>query len=194
MTKNEFIREIKIKTKNLTKAERKEIISYYNEMISERIEDGMSECDAIEAIGSVDELMSSYAPAKPVAEPRSPRLRAWHIVLIVIGSPLWICLLAAMLCVLLAFYIVIWAVVIAFYAVFAALAAAAAACFFAGFVVSIFTGSPALFFAYIGISCVLSGLGILWLMLSNIVAKGIAKLTGRSAKGMFRFFFKRRKG
>lgn len=190
MTKNEFIREIKIKTKNLTKAERKEIISYYNEMISERMEDGMSECDAIEAIGSVDELMSSYAPAKPVAEPRSPRLRAWHIVLIVIGSPLWICLLAAMLCVLLAFYIVIWAVVIAFYAVFAALAFSAFACVAAGFV-SLFTAGPVYFFAYMGAGFVLSGLALLWLMPCNLLAKAMAKLSGKVGKGIFRFFFKR---
>lgn len=191
MTKNEFIREIKIKTKHLTKAERREIISYYNEMISERMEDGMTEAEAIAAIGSVDELMSTYAPAKPESVRRSPRLRAWHIVLIVLGSPIWIVLLAAAFVILLSFYIVIWAVVIAFYAVFVSLAAASLACFVAGFI-SLVTAGPAFFFAYMGAGCVLGGLALLWLMLSNILAKAMAKLSGKTAKGIFRFFFKRR--
>lgn len=190
MTKNEFIREIKIKTKHLSKAERKEIISYYNEMISERMEDGMTEAEAIAALGSVDELLSANILAKPQPQTRSPRLRAWHIVLIVIGSPLWISLLAAMLVILLAFYIVIWAVVIAFYAVFASLAAVSLACFVSGFI-SLFTAGRAFFFAYVGAGCLLLGLTLLWLMLSNIVTRGIAKLTGKTVKGIFRLFFRR---
>lgn len=191
MTKNEFIREIKIKTKHLTKAERREIISYYNEMISERMEDGMSEAEAVAALGSVDELLSTYAPAKVNTAPRAPRLRAWHIVFIVLGSPIWIVLLAAMFVLLLAFYIVIWALVVACYAVFAALIVSAFACFAAAFV-SLFAGGPAYFFAYMGAAGILGGLALLWLMPCNLLAKAMGKLSGKVGKGVFRFFFKRK--
>lgn len=191
MTKNEFIREIKIKTKHLTKAERREIISYYNEMISERMEDGMTEAEAVAALGSVDELMSTYAPAKPAAERRAPRLRAWHVVFIVLGSPIWIVLLAALFVVLLAFYIVIWALVFACYAVFAALAISAFACVAAGFI-SLFAGGPAYFFAYLGAAGILGGLALMWLIPCNLLAKAMGKLSGKVGKGVFRFFFKRR--
>ncbi|MDO4420104.1 MAG: DUF1700 domain-containing protein [Ruminococcus sp.] len=111
MTKNEFTRELKSKINHLPKAERRRILTYYYEMISERMEDGMSESEAIDALGNLDELFSEYAPA--TKEPkRGVRLRGWHIVMLIVGSPLWILLVAAMLCIMIAFYIVIWALVI----------------------------------------------------------------------------------
>ncbi len=190
MNKNEFTRELKSKINHLPKAERRKILQYYYEMISERMDDGMTEAEAIDALGNLDELFAEYAPT--VKEPeKGVKLRAWHIIMLIVGSPLWISMVAALLCIILAFYIVIWAVVIVFYAVFAAFAVSAVACFIASFI-CLFTGSPALFFAYMGASCILSGLAILWFMLSTLVAKGITKLTGKSAKGIFRFFFKRR--
>lgn len=192
MNKKEFTRELKNKIKHLPKSERRQILSYYYEMISERMEDGMTEAEAIAALGSIDELVANYLPTKPVvAERRSPRLRAWHIVMLIVGSPLWICLLAAMFVILLAFYIVIWALVLVCYVVFAALAVSAFACFAASFI-SLFTNGPAYFFALMGAGCILGGLALLWLMPCNLLAKGMAKLTAKTSKGIFRFFFKRR--
>lgn len=191
MTKNEFIREIKLKTKHLTKFERKEIISYYNEMITERMEDGMSEQAAVAAIGSVDELLASYSPMKPVAKTaRYPRLRPWHIVLMVIGAPLWIPLLVAFLALVLALYIVIWAIVVCCYAVFVSLMASGLICFAAS-IVSIFSGVPAYAFACAGAGFVLAGLALMWLVPCNFLAKAMAKLSGKIGKGVFRIFFRR---
>ena len=190
MNKREFTRILKGKINHLPKSERRQILQYYYEMISERMEDGMTEAEAIEALGNIDELLSAYTPV-PKEASKGVRLRGWHIALIIIGSPLWICLAAALLCIMLAFYIVIWAVVIAFYAVFVSFAAVAVAAFFASFI-SLFTGAPSLFFAYMGVSCLFGGLAILWFMLSTLLAKGIAKLTAVTAKGIFRIFFKRR--
>ena len=190
MTKNEFTRELKSKINHLPKAERRRILTYYYEMISERMEDGMSESEAIDALGNLDELFSEYAPA-PKEPKRGVRLRGWHIVMLIVGSPLWILLVAAMLCIMLAFYIGIWALVVCFYAVFAALAASGFACLVASFWALISGGAP-YFFVVFGAGAFLSGLAIMWLIVCNLFAKAMAKVTGKTAKGIFRFFFKKR--
>ncbi len=190
MTKRQFIGELKAKTKHLTKAERRELISYYNEMISERMEDGMSEEEAVSALGSIDELLSSYIPQESKAPVRrTPRLRPWHIVLIVLGSPVWLSLLVAFLCVLLCFCIVIWTLVLVCYAVFVALAASSFACA----VMSFFTlgfGAGNFFFCWFA-ALVLMGFALLWLIVCNLFAKACAKLTKVTFKGIFKLFFKK---
>ena len=190
MTKRQFIGELKAKTKHLTKAERRELIAYYNEMISERLEDGMSEEEAVAALGSIDELLSSYVPQQYKApERRSRRLRPWHIVLIVLGSPVWFSLLMAFLCLLICYYIVIWSMVVFCYAVFAALAGSAVGCM----ALSFFTlgSGPANFFFCWCVALVLMGLAFLWLIVCNLFAKACAKLTKVTSKGVFRLFFKK---
>ena len=190
LTKNEFTRELKGRINHLPKAERRKILQYYYEMISERMEDGMTEAEAIDALGDLDELLSEYTPVSK--EPRRGiRLRAWHIIMLIIGSPIWLSLVVAMLCVMLAFYIVIWALVVVFYAVFAALAVCGFACTLAS-LVSLFTGGVPYFFMLIGAGAVLSGLAILWLIVCNLFAKAMAKVTAKTSKGIFRFFFKRK--
>lgn len=190
MTKNEFTRELKGRISHLPKSERRRILTYYYEMISERMEDGMSEAEAIAALGNLDELFSEYAPA-PKEPNRGVRLRGWHIVMLIVGSPLWISLVAALLCIMLAFYIVIWALVICFYAVFAALAACGFAFTMASFIV-LFTGGAPYFFMFFGAGAFLSGLAVMWFVVCNFFAKAMAKVTGKTAKGVFRFFFKKR--
>ncbi|MBR3988402.1 MAG: DUF1700 domain-containing protein [Clostridia bacterium] len=190
MTKNEFTKVLKSKINHLPKSERRKILQYYYEMISERMEDGMTEAEAIDALGNIDELLSEYSPA-PSEPRRGVRLRAWHIIMLIIGAPLWISLVAAMLCIMLAFYIIIWVLVICFYVVFAALAASGFALTMASFL-SFFYGGAPYFFLLFGAGAFLSGLAIMWLIVCNLFAKAMAKVTGKSAKGIFRFFFKRR--
>ncbi len=190
MTKNEFTRVLKSKINHLPKSERRKILQYYYEMISERMEDGMTEAEAIDALGNLDELLSEYAPV-PKEPKKGVRLRAWHIIMLIVGSPLWICLVAALLCVMLAFYIVIWALVVCFYAVFAALAASGFACLMASFW-AMFAGGAPYFFMLFGAGAFLSGLAVMWLIVCNLFAKAMAKVTGKTARGVFRFFFKRR--
>ena len=46
------------------------------------------------------------------------RLGVWEIVLLVLGSPIWLSLLIAAFAVILSLYISLWAVIISFWAVF----------------------------------------------------------------------------
>ena len=47
------------------------------------------------------------------------RLGVWEIVLLALGSPIWLSLLIAAFAVILSFYISLWALIISFWAVFA---------------------------------------------------------------------------
>lgn len=190
MTKNEFTKVLKGRINHLPKAERKKILQYYYEMISERMEDGMTEEEAINALGNIDELLSEYTPVTK-EERRGMKLRPWHVIMLIIGAPLWIPLVAAMLCLVLVFYIIIWALVVVAYAVFAALAVSGFSCIAGAFFV-LFSGGAPYFFGFMGLGAVLSGFAILWLLVCNLFAKAMAKVTAKTSKGIFRFFFKRR--
>lgn len=190
MTKNEFTRVLKGRINHLPKAERRKILQYYYEMISERMEDGMTEEEAINALGDIDELLSEYTPVSK--EPRrGAKLRPWHIIMLIIGAPLWIPLVAAMLVIMLAFYIIIWVLVAVAYVVFMALAVCGFACMLTA-IFSMFSGGAPYFFMLLGAGAVLSGLAVFWLMVCNLFAKAMAKVTAKTSKGVFRFFFKRK--
>ena len=192
MTKTEFTRILKTKIAHLPRAERKKILQYYNEMITERMEDGMTEAEAIEALGDIDELVGAYAPAPAqLTQRKSTRLRAWHIVMLAVGSPLWISIVAALFCIMVAIYIVVWALVVAFYAIFAALAVSGFACIMSSFIALFSQGFPA-FAALMGAGCLLMGFALLWLVPCNLFAKAAGKMSGKLPKFIFRFFFKRK--
>lgn len=189
MTKNEFLRMLKGRISHLPKAERRKILQYYTEMISERMDDGMSEQEAIAALGDMDELFGDLPAPSKAPKPKS-RLRGWQIAMLIVGAPVWVPLMIAMLSLLLAFYIVIWSLVISFYAVFAALAVSGLAVIYTG-IASILSGDSQYFFSLMGAGFALSGFALLWLIPCNLFAKAMAKVTAATAKGVFRFFFRR---
>lgn len=189
MTKNEFFRTLKGRISHLPKNERRKILQYYTEMISERMEDGMTEAEAIDAIGNMDDLLADY-PAEPKTRHRAPRLRTWHIVMLIAGAPLWIPLAATVFSFLIAFYAVIWSMVVAFYAVFVALFVSGLTTLVAGFA-SIATGEPQCFLTLAGAGFLLMGFAILWFVPCTLFARAMAKTTKNVSKGIFRFFFKR---
>ena len=56
MTKQNFLDKLRTKLKALPKKEVEECLSFYSEMIDDRIEEGLSECDAVSAIGDVNKI------------------------------------------------------------------------------------------------------------------------------------------
>ena len=131
MTKLKFLLALNEKLADYPQAEVEERLSFYSEMIEDRMEEGLTEEEAVAAVGSVDEIAAQIAselsseknPEKKKQGSGKPkwRLTAWEIVLLLVGSPLWISLLAAVFAVGLSLYVSLWAVVIALWAVFASL-------------------------------------------------------------------------
>ena len=124
MTKVNFILELNERLDGLPRFEVEEHISFYVEMIEDRIEDGMTEEEAVAAAGSIDDIAEQiiadiplYKIAKEKIKPKR-KLKAVEIVLIAVGSPVWVPLLIAAVAVVFSLYISLWAVVVSLWAVF----------------------------------------------------------------------------
>ena len=118
MNKSEFIAALEQKLKGLPREDAEQSIAFYEEMIQDRMEEGLSEEEATAAIGSVEEIaaqtLADIPLAKLVKEKVTPsrRFKAWEILLLVLGAPLWLPLLLAVICVLAAVCIAFWAVIL----------------------------------------------------------------------------------
>lgn len=187
MTKQSFLDALRQRLQGLSPDDMSRSLEFYGEAIDDRMEDGLSEEDAVAAVGTVDEIVAQILRDTPLVRlvkttvrPRRA-LRAWEIVLLVLGSPVWLPLLVAVACILLALYLVLWVLVIALFAVCAALfggalgGLAAAAVF-----LPLGHAASALFMA--GGGLVLLGLAILTVMVSASAVKGVVALT---RKGCF---------
>ena len=143
MTKSEFLQELESRLAALPKDDVQERLDFYSEMIDDRIEEGRSEEEAVYEIGPVDEVVNQIAADTPllklVKERVKPKrsIKAWEIVLIILGFPLWLPLLIVAAVLLLVFYILIWILVIVTYVIEAAFMVASGGClalfFIAGF-------------------------------------------------------------
>ncbi len=178
MNKAQFLSELEKLLYGLPQEDIKQSLDYYSEIIDDRIEDGLSEYDAIAAMASPQEiakqiLMDIPLPKLVRAKAKTRHaLRAWEIVLLVLGSPIWLSLSLAAVAVVISVYIVLWSIIISLYAVSASLLACGVAGILS-FVVFGITGDviPGVFIAGAGFVCI--GFSIFMFMTSNLVTKGL---------------------
>ena len=167
-------------------------------MIDDRIEDGLSEEDAVAGVGSVDEISAqiiSDIPFAKIAKERikpKRRMKAWEIVLLILGSPIWLPLVAAAFVVILSIYVVLWSLIVSVWAVFAALAASALGVAFAGITFAILSNAL-VGVAMIGAAIVCAGLAIFMFFGCNGATKGIILLTKKLALGVKKCFVRKEK-
>ena len=127
MNKQSFLDELRSGLIGLPQADVDERVGFYSEMIDDLMEEGFSEEDAVAKIGSVDDIVSQIIAETPLSKLAKEKvvpkrkLKAWEIVLLALGSPLWISLLAAVFSVVLSLYVSIWATLISLWASGAAL-------------------------------------------------------------------------
>ena len=112
MNKNEFLELLNKKLNTLSKKEKKERISFYSEMIDDYIEEGLSEEDAINKIGDINEIVKSINIE--VNTENKKKYKVWELVLLIIGSPIWLPILLTVLIVVFAVNISLWAIEIPF--------------------------------------------------------------------------------
>ena len=161
-------------------------VAFYDEMIDDRMEEGLGEEAAVAEMGTVEEIVRQTLEETPltaiVKERVSSRRRmaAWEIVLLVLGSPVWLSLAIAALAVLLSVYVVIWAVIVSLWAVTLSLALGAPAGI-AGGIFFVFRGNFPQGLALIGAGVACAGLAILMFFASLAATRGAAKLTKRIA-------------
>ena len=117
MTRDEFLGRLGELLACLPAEQVEETKAFYAEAIADRMEDGMSEEEAVAAMGTPGEL-----PAVPRAIARTrQRSTALLWVLTIVGSPVWVPLLAAFAAVVVTVYICIWVLALCVWIVAAAL-------------------------------------------------------------------------
>ena len=131
MNKQEFLDGLRKGLSGLPQADIEERLTFYGEMLDDRIEEGLSEEEAVAAAGSVNEIVRQTVadiPLAKIAKERikpKRRLKAWEIVLLALGSPIWLSLGVAAAAVIFALYVTVWSVIASFWSVFASLAVCA---------------------------------------------------------------------
>ena len=174
MNKKMFLRRLSRRLAALPAAERRRSAAYYAEMIDDRIEAGMAEEAVVAELGDVNEIAAQILQESGV-QPRR-RIGVLEIALLVLGSPVWLTVLAALGVALLAIYIAIWSAIAAVFAVDISLAAAALALLAAIF--SGFAGPTAALLLSLGAALLLAGLAILGWFAALFVARTLAHLSG----------------
>ena len=139
MNKTEFLNELRSKLNGLPQEDLENRLNFYEEMINDRIDEGKSEEEAVNEIGTVDEVVKEIAKDTPltslVKEKIKPKraLRVWEIVLLTLGFPLWFPLVLVALILILVAYLLIWSLVIVTYSVELAITVSSVGSFIAFF-------------------------------------------------------------
>ncbi len=196
MRKDEFLGLLRKELSGLPDEDIQKSLEYYGEMISDRMEDGIDEEAAVEAVGkpsdAAESILSEISLPKLIKKKITPKrsLRAWEIVFLIIGSPLWLTILIVAAVIVLSVYIVIWSLVLVMYAVTLALAAG----LLAGLASVVFPffgdfGSEIIpDIAQLGIGAFCGGLAILMFFASNYSARMAAVLGKKILLGIKRCF------
>ena len=122
MTKLKFILSLNEKLSGLPRDEVEERLNFYSEMIEDRMEEGLSEEEAVSAVGSVEQIaeqiISEIPLTKIATEKIKPKrqLNGWEICLLILGAPLWLSLVIGAVSVLFSLYVVLWSVIISLWA------------------------------------------------------------------------------
>lgn len=113
MTKQEFLSELERALGKLPHAEVEQALAFYDEAISDRMEDGLSEAEAVAGLGPVDEIAAQIAAETPPIPRAIARAntgsRSLNIVLLAVFSPIWVPVALALAAAALAVYVAIWA-------------------------------------------------------------------------------------
>ena len=193
MGKSEFLLELRRCLAQMPASELEEQIAYYDELISDMMEEGISEHEAVARLGDPAVIAAELLAELPLGTLVKTRVKpkdGWNagaVALIVLGSPLWLPLLIAFGAVIFALIVTVFALIASFGAVVIALGASAI-----GIVAGTITGrvnTPPLM--TLGIVLVAAGLCVLGALALPPMFRGLWKLIRVIVRGVKKLFIKR---
>ena len=193
MNKQEFLAKLRNSLSGLPQEDIEERLTFYSEMLDDRIEEGVSEAEAVAAIGPVDavaaQILGDTPLTKLVKEKVKPNRarKAWEIVLLVLGSPIWLSLFLAVCAIILAVYLVVWSVVVVLWSIEVCLAVCAPGGIVAA-LIFIFQGNGFAGVAVLGAGILCAGLAIFLFFGCKAATGGIVLLTKKMALGIKSLF------
>ena len=196
MSKQEFLARLKIALAGLPKEDVEERLSFYSEMIDDRMEEGCSEEQAVAGIGPMGNIVTQAVSEVPIGKLVKERIKTkrslsgGEVALIILGFPLWFPLLVTFCALIFSLYVTLFSLVVAFWGVEIGLWGAAiggvgvAAVYgFQGFAM------PGL--AILGIGLFSAGAAIIGITICVAASKGIFKLGGKIGVGIKRLFIRK---
>ena len=186
MSKQEFLAKLRKGLSGLPQDDIEERLTFYSEMIEDRKEDGLSEEEAVSAVGSIDEIVAQVVAETPLAKIAKERMKAkrrlsaGEIVLLALGSPIWLSLGIAVFAVALSLYVVLWSLIVSVWAI----VASTVVCSIGGVLACVvFTagGNSASGVAMLAAGIVCAGLSIFMFYGCKAATKGILILTKKMA-------------
>ena len=190
MTKLEFVVSLTGQLSHLPWEDVKDRVEFYTEAIEDRIEEGLSEEEAVAAVGDPEEIAALIMAEIPWSAPEAPRkeqrrkLGAGEILLLILGSPLWLSLLIAAASVIISLYVSLWAVVISLWAVFVSLLGCALGGVVGGAFLAFIDTSSSIFLIGAGIFC--AGAAIFLFFGCKAATVGTVRLGAYMIKNFFR--------
>ena len=188
MGKEEFLAQLRKGLAGLPREDIEERLTFYSEMIDDRMEEGLSEEEAVSAIGSAQDIAAQAVAETPLVKIAKERLKvkrrpdAGVILLLALGSPIWLSLGIAAFAVVFSLYIALWSVILSLWAVFASLAACSIGGLLA-FIIFTAGGKAASGAVLLAAGLVCAGLSILLFYGCKATVKGILLLTKKAAAG-----------
>lgn len=196
MNKQEFLWALRGALSDLPEADVRASLEYYAEMIDDRMEEGITEVEAVAALGTVSSVAEQILldlPLPKLVKARvrpKRRLRAGEIVLIAVGFPIWFPILLALAATVFAVYVSLWAVVVSLYAADLSLAGGFLGGV-AGGVILFVVGNPASALFLIAAGLVCAGLAIFLLFGCKGATIGALWLARKMLLGVKRCFVKK---
>lgn len=197
MNKKDFLAALDRSLNGLPKEDREKSLSFYEEMIQDRMEDGVSEEEAVAAIGSVEgitaQVLSDIPLTRLVKTKVMPRraLRAWELVLLILGSPLWLSFVLMGAALLLSVYLLLLMMILTFYAMDLTLELGGIVFTVGAF---LYTGHIPTLLVMLGIGLTCMGLGIFVFFGLNRMTKGVLILSKKCLLCLKSLFIRKEEG
>lgn len=179
MKKQEFLKALQAALGDLAPAEQNVSLDYYDEMIDERIEAGMTEEAAVAEMGSPEQIAAEIGQNTPpmTATPPRQKPRVWTIILLILGSPIWLSVLIALGSVILSLYIVLWSVMLGLWSVVLALFCTSLGCLYV--TAADVSSAPMNALLYFGTGVAAVGMGLLMMLGCKYLTLLCAKLSAK---------------
>ena len=181
MNKSEFIEALQKKLSGLPQSDIDASVEYYCEMIDDRIEEGVEEEAAVAEVGSPDKISEaiiadmSFSKVLKSRAKSKKKLSVLEIILLALGSPIWLSLAAALFTIVIAEYVVIWSGAVSLWAIDIALAVSALGGVAIGVVMLAFGNLSGLIM--LGLALLCAGVSIFMFYLCFLVSKYICILS-----------------
>lgn len=204
MNKSKFLLRLKRALRGCSPSEIQSRLAFYSEMIDDRVEEGLSEKEAVQAVGNPDDIASEIRMElneRPKKEKRP--LGTGAKILIAVGSPIWLSLLIAaaavgfslavsVFVVILSVFICLFVVFICLYAAVLAPMVVSALAGLISAVAFVFEGMFTQSLLCAGVFFVCTGLAIGLELVVTPIGKGVLRTIGDVWRFVMDVIFRRR--